>query len=114
MKRLLVIPLLLCTLCGWAAQGTAHISRYARHFTGRKTARGVRYDPRKRTAASRTLPFGSCVRLVNRAGGYMTVVKINDRGPWLRRRKFDVSDAAAHDLHMSSLAKVSYQTVPCS
>ncbi len=79
-------------------QGSA--SYYAAHFHGRRTASGERFDNGDMTAAHRTLPFGSRVRVTNPANGRSVVVRINDRGPFTRGRLIDVSRAAADELGM--------------
>lgn len=63
-----------------------------------KTASGERMNPAAMTAAHRSLPFGSRVRVVNQRNGKSVVVRINDRGPFIRGRIIDVSKAAAHQL----------------
>lgn len=78
------------------AGGTA--SYYASQFHGRRTASGERFDMAALTAAHRTLPFGSMVRVTNPANGKSVVVRINDRGPFTRGRTIDVSRAAAQRL----------------
>jgi rare lipoprotein A len=76
-------------------------SWYGREFHGRRTASGKRYDMHAMTAAHRTLPFGSLVRVVNPATGKTIVVEITDRGPFIRRRVIDLSAAAARALGVS-------------
>jgi len=63
-----------------------------------KTASGERANPSALTAAHRTLPFGTKVRVENRRNGRAVVVRINDRGPFVRGRVIDVSRAAAAKL----------------
>jgi len=76
-------------------------SYYADFFNGRKTANGERYDPRKLTAAHRTLPLGTRVRITRLDTGRSVVVRVNDRGPFGKRRRiFDLSKAAARELDM--------------
>lgn len=77
-------------------QGSA--SYYAAKFHGRRTASGEAFDNRAMTAAHRTLPFGTMVRVTNPATGASVVVRINDRGPFTRGRLIDVSRAAAERL----------------
>lgn len=83
-------------------------SFYAREHDGRRTASGERFDMRAMTAAHRTLPFGTRVRVTNLDNGRRTVVRINDRGPFRRGRIIDVSYAAARALGLvaSGVAKV--------
>lgn len=78
--------------------GRGSASYYAAKFDGRRTASGERFDNDEMTAAHRTLPFGSRVRVTNLATGRSVVVRINDRGPFTRGRMIDVSRAAAVEL----------------
>jgi len=73
--------------------GTA--SFYAHHFHGHKTASGEIYDENDLTAAHRTLPFGTQVRVTNLKNDRSVVVTVNDRGPHNRHRVIDVSRHAA-------------------
>jgi rare lipoprotein A len=79
--------------------GTVGIaSYYARAHDGRRTASGEIFDMQAMTAAHRTLPFGTVVRVVNLENGRDVVVRINDRGPFRKGRIIDVSYAAARVL----------------
>ena len=80
--------------------GTGMASYYGRRFHGRRTANGERFDMAAMTAAHRTLPFGSRVRVTNPRNGRSVVVRINDRGPFVRGRTIDVSRGAAEQLGM--------------
>ena len=80
------------------ALGTGSASYYAKRFHGRRTASGERYDMHGLTAAHRTLPFGSMVRVTNPTNGQSVVVRINDRGPFTRGRTIDLSSAAAEQI----------------
>jgi rare lipoprotein A len=73
---------------------------YGDKFHGRRTASGERFSQRKMTAAHRSLPFGTMVRVTNMSNGKSVVVRINDRGPFGRdrRRVIDVSKSAARAL----------------
>jgi rare lipoprotein A len=79
---------------------TGRASWYGRGFHGRRTANGERYDMHALTAAHRTLPLGSYVRVTNPATSRSVVVRINDRGPYARGRVIDLSMAAASALNM--------------
>jgi rare lipoprotein A len=79
---------------------TGRASWYGRGFHGRRTANGERYDMHALTAAHRTLPLGSYVRVTNPATSRSVVVRINDRGPYARGRVIDLSMAAANVLDM--------------
>ncbi|HXX64484.1 MAG TPA: septal ring lytic transglycosylase RlpA family protein, partial [Bacteroidota bacterium] len=73
-------------------------SYYADEFQGRKTASGEVYDMNDLTAAHRTLPFGTKVRVTNKETGKSVVVRINDRGPFKEDRVIDLSLGAARQL----------------
>ena len=79
-------------------QGKA--SFYAKKFNGRRTASGERFHNKLMTAAHRTLPFGTRLRVTNRANNQSVVVRVNDRGPYSRNRLIDVSYRAAHEIGM--------------
>ncbi|MEM9841487.1 MAG: septal ring lytic transglycosylase RlpA family protein [Pseudomonadota bacterium] len=76
-------------------------SYYSDSLAGNSTASGEPYDPAKLTAAHRTLPFGTKVRVV-RAGRGEVVVTINDRGPFVDGRVIDLSRAAAEKVDLIS------------
>ena len=77
------------------------------------TASGERYNPESMTAAHRTLPFGTMVRVTNLSSKCSTVVRINNRGPFSKGRIIDVSQAAARELKMvsSGVARVSIEVL---
>ena len=77
-------------------QGRA--SWYGPGFHGRKTASGERFNMNAYTAAHRSLPFGTKVRVTNKRDGRSVVVRMNDRGPYSGGRILDVSKAAASRL----------------
>lgn len=79
-------------------QGTA--SWYGPNFHGKFTANGERYDMEAMTAAHRSLPFNSKVRVVNLQNGQSTTVRINDRGPFVDNRIIDLSKKAAREINM--------------
>jgi len=83
-------------------------SYYGNELAGNRTANGERFDPGQLTAAHRSLPFGSMVRVTNTSNGDSVVVRINDRGPFSRGRVIDVSQAAAREIgmHRSGTARV--------
>lgn len=78
--------------------GAGTASYYGRQFDGRRTASGERFDMDAFTAAHRTLPFGTKVRVTNPDNGRSVVVRINDRGPFHGGRMIDLSQAAAQRL----------------
>ena len=75
--------------------GTASFYGASDGFSGKTTANGETYDPNALTAAHRTLPFGTRVRVTNLQNGKQVVVRINDRGPYKNGRIIDLSKRAA-------------------
>ena len=78
--------------------GTGEASYYGRELAGNPTASGEIFDPARLTAAHRTLPLGSRVRVTNAGNGEDVVVRINDRGPFHGDRVIDLSSAAARSI----------------
>jgi rare lipoprotein A len=70
-------------------------SWYGRELAGRRTTSGERYNPNRLTAASKTLPLGSIVKVENPKNGRSVKVRINDCGPFVRNRSLDLSRRAA-------------------
>jgi rare lipoprotein A len=79
----------------WRMEGLSSTSWYGPGFAGKPMANGRRFDRYGRSAAHRTLPLGTTVRLRNPANGRSEVVTIEDRGPFIRGRVFDVSEGTA-------------------
>lgn len=75
-------------------------SYYHNKFHGRTTASGERYDRRELTAAHRDYPFGTWLRVIVIETGSSVIVRVNDRGPHVKRRIIDLSRAAAEQLAM--------------
>jgi rare lipoprotein A len=75
-------------------------SYYAEEFHGRKTSNGETYDMNDLTAAHQTLPFGTIVKVTNKSTGRSVIVRINDRGPFLKDRIIDLSRGAAEKIGM--------------
>lgn len=80
------------------AKKTSYASYYHDKFNGRKTANGEIFDNSKFTAANRTLPFGTKVKVTNLSNGKEVVVRINDRGPFHSARALDMSKAAFDEI----------------
>jgi rare lipoprotein A len=110
-KTLFVLVLVACVvalpLTASAQSGIASVYAYE----GGRTASGERASPGALTAAHRTLPFGTMVRVTNRSSGRSVVVRINDRGPFVRGRIIDLTPAAARALGFSGLANVEVDVV---
>ena len=79
--------------------------------SGPETASGERLREDALTAAHRTLPFGTVVAVTNKENGRSALVRINDRGPFVRGRIIDLTPRAAKTLGVSGLAKVSLKIV---
>ena len=88
---------------GGQVQATSKgMASYYGYESGNRTATGERFNPQGFTAAHRSLPFGTRVRVTNTGNGRSVVVRINDRGPFIRGRVIDVSLGAAKELGMIS------------
>jgi rare lipoprotein A len=77
-------------------------SWYGPGFHGRKTASGERFNSLDMTAAHRSLPFGTRLRVVNEKNGRSVVVRVNDRGPFAHRRIIDLAKGPAQALGLTS------------
>ena len=107
-----VLVLALCALvCSESAVHAEIASYYGQSFAGRRTASGERFNPSAMTAAHRTLPFGTRVRVTHARTGKHVVVRINDRGPFVKGRAIDLSSGAARAIGMGGTAKVRIQVV---
>jgi rare lipoprotein A len=89
--------------------GSSGVASY--YWQGQQTASGQRFNPSGMTAAHRTLPFGTKVRVTNQSNGRSVVVTINDRGPFIKGRIIDLSRGAAQVIGMTGagLARVSVE-----
>lgn len=81
---------------------TGYASWYGGHFQGRRTANGEIFDTNQLTAAHKTLPFDSIVRVINLQNEQSVVVRINDRGPFVEDRIIDLSRAAADAIDLTA------------
>jgi rare lipoprotein A len=77
---------------------TVMASWYGQEFSGRRTASGTPFDPRGLTAAHKTLPLGTLIRVTNPRTGASVLVTVTDRGPFIGRRELDLSKAAAREV----------------
>lgn len=84
----------------WKSQMEGVASWYGEEFNGRLTASGEVYDMYAMTAAHRTLPLGTIVRVTNEDNGKTVEVKVNDRGPFVKDRIIDLSKSACRALDM--------------
>ena len=85
---------------------TGPASWYGPGFHGRPTASGEPFNTNQLTAAHRTLPFGTRVKVVHQKTGRFVVVRINDRGPYAHGRVIDLSWASAQAIGLSGVAQV--------
>jgi rare lipoprotein A len=110
-RSLALASALLCALTMTAAAETCVASQYGigDGYHGRRTASGERFNTHALTAAHRTRSFGSRVMVTNLANGRSVAVRINDRGPFIKGRCIDLSDAAARAIGMGGTARVSVQ-----
>ena len=101
--------LALCALVCLESAAQAEIaSYYGQEFSGRRTASGERFNPNAMTAAHRTLRFGTRVRVTNSRNGRSVIVRINDRGPFVKGRSIDLSSRA---IGMGTSAHVRIQVI---
>lgn len=114
-KRMIVmIMLLFCAAANYSlftihssflnAQGvqTGKASYYAKHFSGKQTASGERLHHDSLTCAHRTYPFGTMLKVTNPANGKEVIVRVTDRGPYVKGRIIDLSVRAARELGIIS------------
>lgn len=92
-----------------AAAETGLASYYGARYHGKRTASGEIFDMEKLTAAHRTLPFGTKIKVTRLDNGRSVTLRVNDRGPFVEGRIIDVSLAAARELQMVApgLARIS-------
>jgi rare lipoprotein A len=86
-------------------------SWYGPGFHGRKTANGERFDTHELTAAHKTLPFGTILKVTNLENNLFTIVRVNDRGPFIRGRIIDLSKAAKEEIGMGGTAQVRIEQI---
>lgn len=99
---LVTLHLLLTGLIGGATSESGLASTYA----GGQTASGEKALPGGSSAAHRSIPFGTKVRVTNRANGKSVIVRINDRGPFIRGRVIDLMPGTARQLGFSGITRV--------
>jgi rare lipoprotein A len=97
--------------------GPTHVvtsSWYGPGYDGHRTSSGERFDPKALTAASKTLPLGSSLKVTNVKNGHSAQVKINDRGPAVRGRSLDLSPAAAQKIGLTKSGVAPVEITPVS
>ena len=108
--RMVVLALCVFACLKGAAQAET-ATYYGQEFAGHRTASGETFNPNALTAAHRTLPFGTRVRVTNSRNGRSVIVRINDRGPFVKGRAIDLSSAAAQAIGMGSTADVHIEVI---
>ena len=93
---------------------TVMASWYGQEFSGRRTANGERFDPQGLTAAHKTLPLGTLLLVSNPRNGKAVLVRVTDRGPYVKGRNLDLSQRTAQVLGIESagVAPVRYYVFP--
>ena len=107
-----MVALALCVFACLEGAARAQIATYyGQEFAGHRTASGETFNPNALTAAHRTLPFGTRVRVTNSRNGRSVIVRINDRGPFVKGRAIDLSSAAARAIGMGGTADVHIEVI---
>lgn len=100
-KPIIYIILICClTACFSCAHYITQTGKASYYTEGKRTANGEKFKKRKLTAASKTLPFGTRVKVINLNNGKSVKVRINDRGPYVQGRIIDLSWKAAKKIGM--------------
>jgi len=102
----------LCALVCLEGAAQAEVATYyGQEFAGHRTASGEKFNPGAMTAAHRTLPFGTRVRVTNSGNGRSIIVRIKDRGPLVKGRVIDLSSGAARAIGMGSTGNVRMEVI---
>lgn len=99
------------TLSNFGRGATVIASYYGKEFAGRRTASGEKFNPSKMTAAHRTLPLGTQVQVTHVRNGRSVMVRINDRGPFIKGRSIDLSAGAAAVIELGGVGRVHLKIV---
>ena len=112
MRLYFVSFLFLMSTIGFA-QNSVKASFYHKKFEGRMTSNGTRYRSDSLTCAHKTLPFGTRLKVVNPENNNFVIVKVTDRGPFIKGREIDLSYAAADrlDIVNKGVAQVEFTTL---
>jgi len=106
MRSFVVLASLMVLAVPAYAASTVTATWYGNELAGNRTANGEIFNPSGHTAAHRSLPFGTCLRVANPKTGKSVKVRINDRGPFTRGVSLDLSAGAARAIGMRSTQKV--------
>jgi rare lipoprotein A len=112
-SKLIILLFVLNSVAQTKFSQTGMSSYYGKILHGNKTASGEKYDTAQFTAAHKTLPFQSLVKVTNLKNKKSVIVRINDRGPYSRNRIIDLSQAAAEKIDMikCGIAKVKIEVI---
>lgn len=102
LRSMLLLVVLTVALSPASSQQKGKASFYAKKFTGRRTASGERLHSDSMTCAHRTYPFGTLLKVTNPANKKSVIVRVNDRGPFVKGRIIDLSRRAARELGIIS------------
>lgn len=113
MKKLLIIVIAVITM-SFTSDKETKASYYGAKFHGKTTASGEIFDMYAMTAAHKTLPFGTKVKVTNPRNNKSVIVRINDRGPFIKGRKFDLSRAAFNKIASidRGVLTIKYRIIP--
>jgi rare lipoprotein A len=100
LMRLIALILIIYSTPVFAGQTTV-ATWYGNEHAGKRTASGERFNPDGLTAAHRSLPFGTCLRVTNPKSGRSVSIRVNDRGPFTNGVSLDLSHGAARAIGMS-------------
>jgi rare lipoprotein A len=100
LMRLIALILIIYSTPVFAGQTVA--TWYGNEHAGKRTASGERFNPNGLTAAHRSLPFGTCLRVSNPKSGRSVSIRVNDRGPFTKGVSLDLSYGAARAIGMRS------------
>lgn len=109
MKKIFLTLILSLIISDAFAIQTGKISWYGPGFNGRKTASGERFNQYGLTAAHKTLPFGTRVKITNPTNNKSVIIRINDRGPFVKGREFDLSKGAAQAIGIKGIGKIYFE-----
>jgi rare lipoprotein A len=112
MMRKIVLGLMATVLLGFAsAEAATGLASY--YKSGKLTANGERYNPSGLTAAHRKLPFGTMLKVTNLRNGKSVIVRVNDRGPFVKKRVLDLSYGAAQviGLHRTGIGAIKFDII---
>lgn len=109
--KTILLSVFLTTVTFNAEAQIGNASWYGPGFHGHKTASGERFNVRAMTAAHKTLKLGTRVKVTNLRNNKTVIVVINDRGPFVRGRIIDLSQAAKTKLSMNGTAKVRLEII---